>query len=207
MSIRIVFLRHGQATHNAAFAAWGTAAYTHPSQQDAALTPEGVRQAWAAQARWQSDIMAGGGVAAIYCSPLRRCRQTLLSIYPAAIQWPVSLDDRLMEPQGEAICNRRAELSDLMTEMAGWRWSLLGVAANNPFDWWVEGGSVGDEGHGRFDARVRDFTEMIRSRYSAGSIVVVVAHHDWIRTWFRLFEGRPVSLANCEWVIGQLSKS
>lgn len=188
-----VFVRHGQATHNV------TRAYWDPRERDAGLTPEGVRQAWALR----SDLL-GERCDAIWCSPLQRCRQTLTLLLGDMVRIArVSLDDRLMEPQGSAIVNRRMELEDLKRVVPA-VWDLDRVGAVNPFELWVEGGSVGEEGHAGFDRRVRAWTEEMCRRWPTGRILVVT-HHDWIASWFRLFgEGRMVSLGNAEWVTATL---
>lgn len=191
--VRVTFLRHAQATHNV------DAAYHSPSNRDAQLTAEGVRQAWGV--REAGRLGRSGDFDMIYCSPLRRCYQTLLGVLAGVELRPVFLEDRLMEPQGEAICNRRAEWDDLQRSAPS-AWCLTGIGLTNPFDVLTEGGSVGDEGHIGFEHRVRAFTEDVLRRIPTGSHVLVVTHHDWIRTWFRLFgQGRgSVSLGNCEWV-------
>jgi broad specificity phosphatase PhoE len=106
-----------------------------------------------------------------------------------------------MEPQGEAICNRRAEREEVLRSLPV-GWSLKGVGQANPYDLWMEGGTVHDEGHAGFELRVREFTEEVLRRLPDGSRVLVVAHHDWIRTWFRIFESERggVSLGNCDWI-------
>jgi broad specificity phosphatase PhoE len=195
--VRVVFLRHAQGTHNAAAAAVGARAYFDPVNRDAALTAEGVRQAWAV--REVGRLGRAEDYTAIFCSPLRRCRQTLLEAVPGADRFPVRLDDRLMEPQGAAICNRRAELEEIRAPTI---WSLEGVGRVNPYDLLSEGGTVGEAGHGGFERRVREFTEAVLCRQAAGGRVLVVAHHDWIRAWFRLYEPERggISIGNCEWV-------
>jgi broad specificity phosphatase PhoE len=116
----------------------------------------------------------------------------------------VFLDDRLMEPQGSGIVNRRAEWPVLSASVPA-QWDTTHVGAVNPFDVWVEGGSVGEEGHDGFDRRVRTWTEEVHRRWPTGRILVVT-HHDWIASWFRQFgvaERRRVSLRNAEWIVGQ----
>ncbi len=227
-----VFVRHGQATHNV------TRAYWDPSERDAALTSEGVRQAW--------DLRVdrlGERADVICCSPLQRCRFTLalllgdsrasatqrtmsnnlparqpesvtivtgladnlvapLNIVHSEKLAQVLLDDRLMEPQGSAIINRRAEWQDLKATVPP-GWDLERVGLTNPYDQWVEGGTVGEDGHGHFDARVRDWTEEMCRRYP-GRRLLVVTHHDWIASWFRQFGGRLVSVANGQVIEGTL---
>jgi broad specificity phosphatase PhoE len=190
-----VFVRHGQATHNL------TKAYWDPRERDAALTAEGVRQA--------SDLRPErlwDRCDAIWCSPLQRCRDTLILLLGDMSRIArISLDDRLMEPQGSAIVNRRMEYTDLKSHVPA-TWGLERVDSVNPFDIWVEGGSVGNEGHSGFDRRVRTWTEEMCRRWPNGRILVVT-HHDWIASWFRQFGEsgkRNVSLKNCDWVVGRL---
>ena len=201
--VRIVFLRHGQATHNAAAATAGDAAYRDAAHRNAALTGEGVRQAW--------SVRESGGLGrftAVFCSPLLRCCQTLTGVIPGAERFPVRLDDRLMEPQGSAICNRRAELEEFRGVVSP-LWNLEGVGCVNPYDVLAEGGTVRDDGHAGFERRLQEFTEAVLRRQAEGSRVLVVTHHDWIRTWFRLYEPERggVSLGNCEWASAVVSKS
>jgi broad specificity phosphatase PhoE len=190
-----VFVRHGQATHNL------TKAYWDPREQDATLTPEGVRQAWALRRE-----RLGENCQAIWCSPLQRCRQTLtLLLGDAARMARVHLDDRLMEPQGGAIVNRRLEWDALRAQVPA-TWELDGVGVVNPFDVWVEGGSVGEEGHSGFDRRVRAWTEEMCRRWPDGRILVV-SHHDWIASWFRQFGEtgkRRISLENGGVAVGRV---
>jgi broad specificity phosphatase PhoE len=175
-----VFVRHAQGTHNV------THAYWDPQERDAALTPEGVRQAWTLRAERLADRCD-----AIACSPLLRCRSTLtLLLGDAGQRARVWLDDRLMEPQGEAIVNRRAEWEELKAAVPA-SWDLGGVGLQNPYDLWAEG----ERGNPHFDARVRAWTEEACRRWP-GRRVLVVTHHDWIAAWFRLFGSRTVSVAN-----------
>ncbi len=185
-----MFVRHGQATHNV------THAYWDEKERDAALTAEGVRQAW----DLRMDRL-GERADVIYCSPLQRCRQTLaLLLGDSGAR--VLLDDRLMEPQGSAIVNRRAEWDDLKAAVPP-GWDLERVGLTNPYDQWIEGGTVGEDGHAHFDARVRAWTEEM-CRRSPGKRVLVVTHHDWIASWFRQFGGRRVSVGNGQVIEGTL---
>jgi len=188
-----IFVRHGQATHNTGTA---PAAYIDPANADAALTGVGVQQAY--------DLRAAGlgrGADAIFCSPLRRCWQTLRLGIPGADRRPVELDDRLMEPQGSAVCNRRTEKRGLCRQVPEC-WILEAVGVVNPWDGAVEGISVRAAGEcAGFDARVRAFTESVLERF-AGQRVLVVTHHDWIQVWMQIYspESERQSIGNGEWV-------
>jgi broad specificity phosphatase PhoE len=186
------FIRHGQATHNVDAIIRGEHAYFDPVNTDAALTDVGHAQAQAARDLIPEDLNA------IYCSPSRRCRQTLLGA--AAVQAEaigVTLDDRLMEPQGDALCNKRIERAELAAAVPS-NWTLNSVAEENPFQTWVgEGYNCGSSGYGMFVARVRDFTEEILMYHGPKDQILIVSHHDWIRTWFSTHLGQSVSPANC----------
>ncbi len=104
----------------------------------------------------------------------------------------ILVDDRLMEPQGHAIVNRRAERDMLVRELPS-GWNLDGVALENPFDSWDE-----ERGGAHFDARVRAWTEEVCRRWPSGRLLVVT-HHDWIAAWCRQFQGRDVSVPNAGW--------
>lgn len=178
------FIRHGEATHNTDAIARGDTAYFDPIHKDAELTENGKTQVRAAARNLPNDRP----FAAVYCSPLRRCRQTLLGAAPGC--GPVTLDDRLMEPQGAHPCNRRIEREALANAVSA-EWSLGGVAEKNPYD-------APYESRTAFAARVRDVAAAIAARHATDDRVLVVTHHDWVQTWFREHLGISVSLRNAE---------
>jgi len=185
--MRILFVRHAQASHNADALIRGVQAYLDPVNTDAGLTGIGRDQVSTGRLdfHWKPDL--------IYCSPLLRCRQTLLGLYPAAAKMPVDLDDRLMEPQGSAFCNKRAD-RELIQKSVPPTWNLDGVNKINPF-------SQLEEEHMSivFHQRIRSFWTYLRTLHgSSDSTILIVSHHDWIQGWFRLFKGKEVSPTNCE---------
>jgi broad specificity phosphatase PhoE len=101
-----------------------------------------------------------------------------------------------MEPQGDAIVNRRTEWDALCAEVPA-SWDLERVGRVNPFDIWVEGGSVGPEGHVGFERRMRAWTQDVITRWPDGH-VLVVTHHDWIAAWFRIYKRQTVSPGTAE---------
>ena len=98
--MKLIFLRHAQGTHNSDAVRRGSIAYFDPIHTDAPLDDVGLCQTVANQREFDCDF--------IYCSPMKRCRDTLMQVMPASKDRPVRLDDRIMETQGGAACNRRS---------------------------------------------------------------------------------------------------
>jgi len=188
-TVEIIFLRHAQATHNVAALTRGEAAYLDPAFRDSELTEEGHAQA----ARLRESAVFAPDV--IYCSPLRRCRHTLLEAFPAAAVMQVLLDDRLMEPQGH-VCNHRVDRDELAAEIPE-AWSIEGVAKMNPALL------------GEYDSvvkRLRAWTADVVERH-AGQTVLVATHFTWIQNWFRIFQRQFVEPANCECLVAKITAS
>lgn len=184
--MRIYFLRHAQATHNAAAAMTGPAAYMDIAHRDAALTDTGREQAF--------NVNFGDTVFdAIYCSPLRRCRQTLLDAIPSASARRVCLDDRLMEPQGTHVCNWRSDAAVVAAESSP-SWCLTRVGAGCPWN---------TETRQDFCKRIIHFTEDLDACDSAA---LVVAHYEWVRAWFALYAERDIHVGNAEYVWADVAK-
>ena len=185
-TVEFIFIRHAQATHNVAADLYGQNAYMDPAHRDAPLTDEGLLQTSRVRRERGADFIGSSGEltpAVIYCSPLLRCRQTLLGVIPAAEGWPVRLDDRLMEPQSH-VCNHRIERADLRRVCPS-VWNLDGVAEVNPKD-----------APESIVARIRAFTADVLARHP-GQRVLVVSHFTWIQNWFRIFKKEKVEPPNC----------
>lgn len=190
MGLTIYFLRHGEATHNVAAREHGDKAYNDPIHTDASLTDIGFEQS-------RNVKLDSKQISAIYCSSLRRCRQTLLSAIQDSQYRHVFVDDRLMEPQGH-ICNRRLEKSDLLREIGDMLWSLQRVASSNPYS--------GSEGYEDFCRRIIAFTDSIvaSSKELNHTEILIVSHHEWIRTWFALYKQKQVSPANAQVMVATI---
>ena len=197
LGTHFVFMRHGEATHNVAAWTQGVAAYQDPAYADAELTDVGLGQCAASGAR----LKELGPYNVIYCSPLRRCRNSLLSAIPDADTWPVLLDDRLMEPQGFHVCNRRRNRLTVREESPV-VWSTQAVGPINPYTGWRE---TEGSASANFYGRIRAFTESVV--VSGATRVLVVSHHEWIRRWFEIYHGtEDVSPANAEVLVGFVPK-
>lgn len=176
-------LRHAQGFHNAPPEGFSGDWATDPLMADAELTAVGL-----AQTLNKRQLYTDAKFDQIYVSPLRRCRQTLLGVYPAAANLTVIVDDRLIEQTAYgAVCNRRAERDSVVsTSPSGWDFHR--VSEVNPY------APSSDEAD---FAKIRTFTKDVMEKHPDG-IVLVVAHAGWIWRWFEMFKGDGVSLGNCE---------
>lgn len=192
MPTTFVFVRHAEGTHNVAAVIEGPSAYNDPLHEDALITERGVHQALQARTLLEDSQISYD---AIYCSPSRRCRQTLGHAYPMGLFQPVHIDDRLLEPQGYHICNKRAEY-DSIKHACPTQWNLFQLAKKNPYD----------DGHTdtAFRRRIFEFTAEVVASYP-DSTVLLVGHHEWIRTWFDIFYQREVRLPNCGIIRGTIT--
>jgi broad specificity phosphatase PhoE len=180
-TVEFIFLRHAQATHNVDAEKYGDAAYFNPIHRDAELTGFGRHQTTEVGSTRGEELAAAD---VIYCSPLVRCRDTLLGVMPSAASREVRIDDRLMEPQSH-VCNHRKERKELL-DICPDAWSLEGVSEVNPRDAPVS-----------ITKWIRAFTADMLARHR-GQRVLVVTHCTWIRNWFRIFKRENVVPNNCE---------
>lgn len=199
-TVHFTFLRHGHATHNRDAEMYGESAYFDVNNADSQLTPKGIQQANTLHQNFEKLSVFDY----IYCSPLRRCRETLLLVIPEANTYPVILDDRIMEPQGMAICNKRIEKHELIKTVST-EWNLDNVNNVNPYYIYNEGYDVSQEGGPKklFQEKIENFLNDVRSTVSELPAdkkdvnILVVSHHDWILTCSRLLENREIRLENC----------
>lgn len=184
-STQFYLLRHAQGFHNVPPPDFNGDWATDPLMADAVLTDVGHMQTLN-----KRPLYTDFKFDEIYVSPLRRCRQTLLGVYPPAANLTVIVDDRLIEQKAfGAVCNQRAERDDVIsTSPASWNFS--GVAEVNPY-----GPTSDDEDF----ALIRSFTSDVIKKHPDGK-VLVVAHAGWIWRWFELFKGDGFGLDNCEMV-------
>jgi probable phosphoglycerate mutase len=176
----LIFVRHAQGYHNVDGIKRGRLAYNDPIHLDAELTLFGIQQA-------KENSLENQQFDAIYCSPMRRCRQTLLYMYPISAKLPVIVDDRLIEqPQGKNMCDKRIEKHEmLMTTPMSWNTDL--VSQKNPF---ILNESI--------DERNMDsFTEEVKNRYPDGKILIIT-HGVWIKNWLSTHGYKSRYINNCE---------
>lgn len=181
MPTQLVFVRHAEGTHNV------DNDYNNPIHKDAMLTEKGYSQI--------TDKIADGipvfsSFDAVFCSPMQRCRQTLMGLYPESKESVVIVDDKLIEqPQGYHICNMRSEKALIELNVPP-SWDLNSVSESNPylFD------TVADR------QRLWDFTNYVKENFSEKR-VLVVTHCTWVFNWLSLYENKTnVWLNNCEFL-------
>lgn len=181
MPTTINLLRHAQAFHNLA---------TVDSSQlkDAALTELGERQAYEIRPN-----LVPLKFAAIYCSPLQRCRQTLKLACPRSVYNRVLVDDRLLEqPYGTHISNQRSERNEVIANSPIY-WDCSRVAETNPISVRTKTEEY---------QIILDFTKMLIHEYP-DKMVLIVCHGRWISRFLKLFckIERHINNAECLQVI------
>jgi broad specificity phosphatase PhoE len=152
--VRLYLIRHGESQGNAERRVQGRAEFH--------LTPRGRRQAEAL-----ADRLLREPIAALYASPQARARETA-EIISGRLSLPVQPDDRLME-------------YDLGPEISGLTWSDVQqkypqIAEALISDETDEPRYPGEEGRGRFSARVSAALDEITARHPAGETAAVVTH-------------------------------
>jgi probable phosphoglycerate mutase/uncharacterized phosphatase len=192
------FIRHGEAEHNVAAQIHGDAAYMDPAYRDAPLTVLGRQQAEGTRI----VLNYHQPFDAIYCSPLRRCMQTLRGVLPDADTCLVHLNDHLMEPQGSHICNKRVSREEIATSVPP-AWCYKDVDRCQPFDAWSA--EAGNQETVHFVNRVQYMTKRMM-RFHPGKRILVIAHYQWIRTWFRLYMAMDIRPANGQLLVAPIKK-
>ena len=187
MPTTFVLMRHAEGTHNVDFFnIGGKEQWTHPIYIDAELTENGIKQAAEAEETLKPYVFE-----AIYCSPLRRARATLLDAYPEAQNLPVIVDDRAIEqPQGSNSCDKRLEREMVIADCPP-NWNTDNINVENPFF----------QEYDKSLEHLQSFTEDIQKAHPDGT-VLVVAHGTWIHNWLLTFRGlNRHMLNNCEFVV------
>jgi len=167
---RFVFMRHGEAEHNAAYRTVGDAAFADPAFRDARLTDEGANQCNETGETQSGDFKKFD---AIYTSPLSRCIQTAILMK----QW-VPCDnfnavDELVERRGGGhICNVRRR-RDAIKEEFGEHGLNCDLITEEDEDW-------SDREPLQFvESRILMFLRGILPLYEdSDADVLIVTHHD-----------------------------
>jgi broad specificity phosphatase PhoE len=182
--MKLYLVRHGFAFHNLGAEKYGEKAYYMELFEDSELTNKGVEQA-----SLLNQILNKVNFTDIYCSPLQRCIQTCDNCINTNLH--ILLDDRLMEPQGEHICNKRKQISclkKLLLDMSN-KYTLYNIKENYTFD---------KETSYDVSKRIKAFIDELKSKYKENDNILIITHHDWLYQFVKFTVGINHSFKNCE---------
>lgn len=183
MPTSIYLLRHAEALHNVV-----PKDYIGDPSKDEVFKDAMLTEIGHAQTALLKPQIAGIKFDNIYCSPLRRCCQTLKESYPRSVHLDVKLDDRLLEqPYGAYISNHRHEKSVVVSSNPV-KWDLTNVSENNPF----VPKKKADE-YNIIGSFIAEILEKHRDER-----VLIVTHGRWIRRFLKIYFKSGRYLNNCE---------
>jgi broad specificity phosphatase PhoE len=195
--MKIFLIRHGYAKHNYGYEKFGEKIFYDPAYFDPELMVLGHQQSKEAGKR-----LVKINFSKIYCSPLKRCIQTLdnlLStskvitdtVFRTSKNEFIILDDRLMEPQGYQISNKRHEKVEIQKYVSQLdkMFDLTNVSLNYDFD---------IESQNDINNRIKSFISNIKITHNDDDNILIVTHHNWLKFFFKIFTGKDVSFNNCE---------
>jgi broad specificity phosphatase PhoE len=185
--MKLYLVRHGFAYHNLAANKWGDKAYFMKEYEDALLTERGIAQATDLKEKFNNIEFKD-----IYCSSSSRCIQTCnFSIDTNLV---IKLDDRLMEPQGIHICNKRKTKTEINNFL---------LTLKNKFEFF----NLKDDYDDRFNnpetkdeitSRVKNFIDYLKNKYENDDKILIISHYDWLFNFFCMFYNKPYGFNNCE---------
>lgn len=197
--MKIYLIRHGFAYHNLGAKLFGEVAYNLEDYKDAKLTPVGIEQA----------ILAGKNLkdvkfTKLYCSPLIRCIETMSNVLNQNDNFlnhkiTINLDDRIMEPQGFHICNKRKEKNDLIEYLKNFSkdFDLKNVSEEYKFNF---------ETKQMTQNKITNFIDFIKQTNDDNDTILVSTHYDWLYNFFEMTTGNGIEFLNCEFKIIELKK-
>lgn len=171
--MKIYFIRHGHADHNAAFDEQQTKeVYASHKYRHSGLTEKGIGQIEAVQLPEKPDR--------VYCSPLKRCIQTARIIF--GDEEVLYLHDGLLETQGPFPCNWRdwyetfAQSKDAINI-----YHLDDAYVPSPVEETMEAVKV----------RAEACLETIKKEAGHLNSIAIVTHNDWLESIFdrKFFNG------------------
>jgi broad specificity phosphatase PhoE len=190
--MKLYLVRHGFAYHNLAVNKWGDKGYFMKEYEgmlltDALLTGKGIVQATDLKEKLNNIKFKD-----IYCSSSSRCIQTCdFSIDTNLI---IKLDDRLMEPQGIHICNKRKIKNDISNFL---------LSAKNKFDFFNVTDNYDDrfnnpESNEEFTTRIKNFINHLKNNYENEDNILIITHYDWLFHFYSILYNIPYGFNNCE---------
>ena len=189
--MKIYLIRHGFAFHNLGAILFGDGAYNLEEYKDAKLTPVGVDQAIQAGKKI-SDVK----FTKLYSSSSTRCIETISNVLNQNENFLkkktiINLDDRLMEPQGYHICNKRKEKIELIEYLKNYskQFNLENVAEKYTFEY---------ETRQMSQTRIDSFINYLKDTNDKNDTILIATHYDWLYNFFEMVTGKPIEFNNCE---------
>ena len=178
--MKIYFIRHGHADHNAAFDEQQTReVYSSHAYRHSALTTKGIGQIEAVKLAQKPDR--------VYCSPLKRCIQTARIIF--GDDETLYLHDGLLETQGQFPCNWRDWYESFAQSPDNLNiYHLDDAYVPSPVEETMEAVKV----------RAEACLETIKKEAGHLDSIAIVTHNDWLESIFgrKFFNGEVLCCTN-----------
>ena len=173
--MKIYFIRHGHAEHNAAFdILQDRKVYRSFDYKESHLTEKGIQQI--------KDIKILDEMDRVYSSPIIRCIETsriLVGDNPI-----LYLHDGLMETQGPYPCNWRPDFDTLTRSLGRYILKDVNVKYEPYITYYLTNIS---ETHEQIKQRANKTLEHIKNECKNMKHIMIVTHNDWLESLF----GRP----------------
>lgn len=166
MAPTVTFLRHAESIGNVMVRKFGQVGLNMKELADCELTAEGIDQCKGLRER-----MSAADYDAIYCSPARRCQQTLLYGVVGAREAPVVVDWRLAEGRGWAVFNELKPVAEVEWPAA---WDISAAGDQRP-----ENETVVDVNM----RTTRWWLDVAHAWENTNARILVVTHSNPIKIW------------------------
>lgn len=192
MPPKFIFVRHGEAEHNAAFHRENESleVFKRPEFKDAPLTKEGIEQS-----RKTGEELAKFNILDIWSSPMTRAIETALEIFEEVDCSTIYLHDALLEWQSKnQPCNERKAKFQIMEKFP---WLNFDLMPDLPPSWFES------EPLGLVNHRMKMFILWLAYTYREqpeASHIVIVSHKNAI------FSLTGKDLKNAEYVVMSLDE-
>jgi len=181
----IHFMRHAEATHNAAFHVQGRAAYKDPQYHDARLTEFGLAQCAAAQTKYNIATHLVPDIELVLVSPCTRATQTALECFGGVLTdkkdaVPFIALECLREKAGQHPCDNRRAVSVLRHAFPAIDYSQMDEDADVYGEMTL--GVEHRETNAMITQRTHDFFDWLHTRNETN--IVVVTHSAFLSCLF-----------------------
>ncbi|KAG6623189.1 Phosphoglycerate mutase family [Phytophthora cinnamomi] len=176
----VVFLRHGEGTHNVAIEKYGSDAWNNyycmlPEFLDAPLTSRGTQQANEASVRLNTEISRGLQLEHVLISPLERALKTFTIVYQSQTNISSKPSELPREILGVDTCDERRNISEKKLQYPALDFSGFESDAD---PWWTSGHRETDS---ELETRANKFLEVVFSNMSTQGVGVISHSVDPLR--------------------------